>query len=80
MEPRLRQTPFSLRRARRNLQSLGGLFKAQPAKETHLDDLALALVEGRQLVQRVIQRHQISALSVRDTLTAFPAPLGAQCL
>src|SRR5262245_66697105 len=68
IEPRLRHTPFPLHGARRNLQRLGGLLQAQPAKETHLNNLALALVEGRQFVQRVVQSDQVSALSVRDPL------------
>src|SRR5215510_15976275 len=66
IEPRLRHTPFPLHGARRNLQRLGGLLQAQPAKETHLDNLALSLVELRHLIQRVVQRHQVSAPFVRD--------------
>jgi hypothetical protein len=60
-EPRLGHAPFSFHGPRRNRQDLSDFFVRQTAKEAQLDDLALARIEGKEILERIVKRHQIDA-------------------
>src|SRR5438128_1407996 len=56
-QPNLGQPPVAKHRVRRNLQHLGCLCDAQPAKEAQLDYLALSGVDDSESLQRIIECH-----------------------
>src|SRR5205085_9464736 len=60
-EPRFRHPPFSLYGPRRNIQDLADFFVRQATEEAQLDDLALARIEGEEVLERIIERDQIDA-------------------
>ena len=77
LQPGLRQPPVAHHRLGRHLQDRGRFLDAQPAEEPQLDDAALALVELRQRLQRVVERDEVLTGSVGDDerlVEASPSP------
>lgn len=60
-KPGLGKTQLSVHRCRRNLERLGGLVVGQPPEKRELDDLAFAIIECRQLLERVIEMEDIGS-------------------
>ena len=58
-QPGLRQPPVAHHRVGRHVQHRRGFLDAQPAEKPQLDDAALALVERRQRLQRIVERDEI---------------------
>src|SRR5262245_9496043 len=59
LQPGLRQPPVAHHRCGRHFQDGSGFLNAQPAKESHLDDAALPLVEFRQHLQCIVERLEV---------------------
>src|SRR5262249_33562425 len=66
VKPGAGQIPLARYLARRDLQYLRRLFHTQAPKVSQLDDLALARVNRRQALQRVVQRNEFRAARLRD--------------
>ena len=59
LQPGFGQPPIPHHRINRHRQDCRGFLPAQPAKEPEFDDAALALVELRECLQRVIERDKV---------------------
>ena len=62
IQPGAGEGPVPLDRCRRDAERLGGLFDAHSAEEAALDDSRVALVHGRQALQRFVEREHVVCL------------------
>ena len=65
-QPGAREGPVPHHRAGRNFQNIGSLFDAETAKESQLDDIALAFIDGFEMFQRIIERNHVPRLLLRQ--------------
>src|SRR5262245_39067183 len=65
-QPHFGQSPITLHRLGRDLESVCSFFNDQSSQVPQLHHTTLSQVELSQNVQRVIQRHQIGAAFLRD--------------
>src|SRR5436309_13648978 len=55
IEPSPRKAPFTHYSSRRNLEDLGGFLYTQSSEETQLYDPALAQIQHREFLQRLVE-------------------------
>jgi hypothetical protein len=60
-QPGFSGAPITHHRFGRNAKGFGGLIDAQPREESHLDDLAPAVIERRQHRQRIVEGDEVEA-------------------
>src|SRR5262249_41007106 len=65
IKPIARQAPFAHYFPRRYVERFGRLFHAQPAEEPQLDHPALARIDLRQTLERIIQGDEVRASLLR---------------
>ena len=66
MQPHLRQLPVAHHRFGRHVDDCCGFLDGQPAEEPQLDDATFPLVEFRQRLQRIVERHEVLTRLVAD--------------